>query len=462
MVARVLKEIPHIVEVYPIKYGYFDAFRFWCPLFTRKGPIDFVYRQIEIVRGLHPGVRLSVVAHSFGTHIISQILAAHPDMKFHRLVLCGSVIPNAYRWDLVKHRFSTRVINDYGTRDVWPILAKSLSWGYGDTGSNGFGVPDVRDRAHDYSHSDFFNEAFVRDYWRPWFFSSVIVPSIWDERVPPKPFWWNLYGLLPMQLILLLLLSLGIVFSARFWLHQQWLAGRVTVYGVDTIADDQPIDREIAISFSPGAGFPDKKGSELNLSRSELSHMEKAICNGFAEVHHFPEPIQGVLTIPFTRSGFDEYYPAIAPSEESMRRLNLPEKDKIDAATKKNTQDRVNVNLIVHNRTDEYLDVLLSPHPPPKSPITDGNRTWSQVTDRPIVRNGFSEGEYTDFAPDVGYFLIAVSRNCQEAQVIHHDALLIASWVVLEIKTKSPDRQLTCEVIGSNVDPRIPSEKEKP
>lgn len=74
MVERVLREIPHIVEVYPIKYGYFDAFRFWCPVLTRTGPIDFVHRQIEIVQTRHPGTRISIVAHSFGTYAISRIL----------------------------------------------------------------------------------------------------------------------------------------------------------------------------------------------------------------------------------------------------------------------------------------------------------------------------------------------------------------------------------------------------
>ena len=41
-------EVPGQIEVIPIKYGYFDAFRFWLPFWTRTRPIERVYTQIRV------------------------------------------------------------------------------------------------------------------------------------------------------------------------------------------------------------------------------------------------------------------------------------------------------------------------------------------------------------------------------------------------------------------------------
>ena len=41
----------------------------------------------------HPHAKLSIIAHSFGTYIIGQILKRGFDLHIHRLILCGSVLP---------------------------------------------------------------------------------------------------------------------------------------------------------------------------------------------------------------------------------------------------------------------------------------------------------------------------------------------------------------------------------
>ncbi len=212
MVKRVLEEIPN-THVIPIKYGYFDLFSFWFPCFTRARPIEDLRRQIQSTRAAHPEARLSIVAHSFGTYAISQILLEHPDIQLHRLVLSGAIVPRTYRWDYVSSRLSEPVLNDYGTQDIYPVLAKCLSWGYGDTGRHGFGRgATVTDRGHDYAHSDFFNETFVRDYWRPWFDSGELIPSPWEEKAPPPSWFLGLLSVLPLQWIIC-----GIFLTAVVW-----------------------------------------------------------------------------------------------------------------------------------------------------------------------------------------------------------------------------------------------------
>lgn len=204
MVQRVLEELPD-TRVVPLKYGFFDAIRFWCPLLTRQGPVDEVRREIQYAHSEYPDADLSVIAHSFGTYIISRILLETPDIRLKRLVLSGCIIPRRYRWDYVKTRIETVVINDYGTRDVWPVLAKSLSWGYGDTGRHGFGRGGaINDRGHNYSHSDFFNEDFVRKFWRPWFHTGEYVASEWDESAPPSPWLLSIVSILPLQWVILI------------------------------------------------------------------------------------------------------------------------------------------------------------------------------------------------------------------------------------------------------------------
>ena len=120
----------------PIRYGYFDAFRFWFPFRTRNKPIERVYTQIRVAfqksRKTDPNARLSIIAHSFGTYIIGEILKRGFDLQLHRLILCGSVLPQDFPWEQYQGRFDDdKVINRCGKADVWPVLAQSASWGYG-------------------------------------------------------------------------------------------------------------------------------------------------------------------------------------------------------------------------------------------------------------------------------------------------------------------------------------------
>ncbi|WP_143549185.1 hypothetical protein [Rhodopirellula bahusiensis] len=177
-----------------------DIIRFWIPIGTRSAAINDVRHEIQNAKFANDGAAISVVAHSFGSYAISRILADQTDLKLKRLVLCGCIIPRSFPWETVTHRVETDVINDYGTRDVLPVLAKSLSWGYGDTGRHGFGRgASVIDRGHDYGHSDFFNEEFVRKYWKPWFANSSYVESAWAEKAPASPWWLSLLSVLPLQ-----------------------------------------------------------------------------------------------------------------------------------------------------------------------------------------------------------------------------------------------------------------------
>ncbi len=208
MVAHVL-ESPS-TTVTPIKYGFFDAFRFWLPFLTRNRANAEIEWKIREAQRRNPEARLSVIAHSFGCYAIGSILKEHPDIRLHRLLLCGSVLPRDFRWDQVAHRVDNDIINECGTRDIWPILAQSSSWGYGASGTFGFGTPGVLDRFHGFGHSGFFRQEFVSEFWLTWFKSGKCLAG---DEARTRPYFWSLLTVLQIKWALLLLLFIGTLFA---------------------------------------------------------------------------------------------------------------------------------------------------------------------------------------------------------------------------------------------------------
>lgn len=167
----------HQVHAYPIGYGVVDYIRFWIPFFTRTSFVRIVEEKLRAVQVLHPGAKICVVAHSFGTYIITRLLKERQDLKFDRLLLCGGVVSLTFKWSNVFGQVSAhRIVNEVGTRDVWPVVARAITFGYGPSGTLGFKYPGVKDRYHDYEHSDYFLDKHVRQYWEPFLLDGRIVP----------------------------------------------------------------------------------------------------------------------------------------------------------------------------------------------------------------------------------------------------------------------------------------------
>ncbi|MGH2506191.1 MAG: hypothetical protein ACRDHZ_02025 [Ktedonobacteraceae bacterium] len=226
MVAVNLEEKDSI-EVIPLRYGYFATLQFWFPFFTRKKPIERVLREIRTVQSSHRDAHLSIIAHSFGTYAVAKILEDNPDIQIYRLILCGSVLNANFRWDKIHTQIEgisqqemKGVINECGTRDIWPILAQIGTWGYGAVGSFGFGsAAKVQDRFHNNDHGDYFSEQFVKDYWRPFIKDGQIVPSKWDISRPVTPWWMSFLSIMPLQNVILVTLLLLIFLAGRIIFH---------------------------------------------------------------------------------------------------------------------------------------------------------------------------------------------------------------------------------------------------
>ena len=169
-------------------YGRFDLLRFLCPgqFFRRRVLKDITQQVRDIVS--RSGAPCSVIAHSFGTFIVSGILQSARDVRFHRIIFCGSVV--RYRFPVAEysHRFDGELINEVGTRDVWPVLAETVTTGYGSAGTYGFKRLDVRDRWHNgKTHSAFLTRDFCERYWVPLLRDGSLVEHNSEAKSPP---WW--------------------------------------------------------------------------------------------------------------------------------------------------------------------------------------------------------------------------------------------------------------------------------
>ncbi|MEZ4699175.1 MAG: hypothetical protein R2834_02505 [Rhodothermales bacterium] len=207
MVMHCLEDEPTVQKVIPVRYGYFNMFRFLTPVLTRRGPIQQLARELRDIRKQYPDARLSLIAHSFGTYATAQVLDNETDIEIDRLILCGSIIPQDFRWDKVADRVHHEILNDCGTRDIWPVMAKFMTWGFGPSGTFGFGKSRVRDRFHNFRHSDFFNRDFVETYWSPYIAAGEIKHSDWELHRPTPPWWQSLLGIVKLPILLVLLLA---------------------------------------------------------------------------------------------------------------------------------------------------------------------------------------------------------------------------------------------------------------
>jgi hypothetical protein len=201
-------------QVVAIKYGYFDVVRFLWPIGIHGWPIQKVAAEIRKAKAKYPNAKISAIAHSFGTYALMHALE-DPTFELDRVILCGSVLPE--RFNIERYFFSTediRIVNDSGVRDVWPVMAKCLTWGYGATGTFGIGTVGIQDRFFPFSHSDFFRPDFIIKYWVPFIRDGSIVQSdlTSDQALSPRwfstmisPVWrwaiWSTFGIILLALL---------------------------------------------------------------------------------------------------------------------------------------------------------------------------------------------------------------------------------------------------------------------
>lgn len=181
---------PTEIRVIPIGYEYHDVVRFLWP-FGRGKVVSYVQDQLRQVRADFPHAAISLIAHSYGTYIVSRILSSSSGYRLSKIIFCGSIVDAKFGWGQIQELPErSRFMNEVGFRDAWPVLARSSSWGYGTSGSFGFKQVKITDRYHDLDHGGFFNREWVAKFWLSFICDDQLVPSGFARGNPP--YWLQL------------------------------------------------------------------------------------------------------------------------------------------------------------------------------------------------------------------------------------------------------------------------------
>ena len=215
------------LTVNPIQYGYFNALRFVEPFYSRHWAVRYVETRVRYAiakhRIDHPTARISLLAHSFGAYVVAEMLRRDPFLTLDNLALCGSVLSRSFAPDILLRQV-TRFVNDCGNQDIWPVVAGSVTWGYGNTGTFGFGINAV-DRFHKGKHSLFFCPKFIDTFWGSLFLNGRVVNS---DVAPAQPTpLMQLFLVLPFRWLFALLVVVAL------WFFAPWLQVQLATFGVE-------------------------------------------------------------------------------------------------------------------------------------------------------------------------------------------------------------------------------------
>jgi pimeloyl-ACP methyl ester carboxylesterase len=183
----VQKEVGSLPHTNVIGLGYDVVSPLQLALPFRGTPVDKIKQDIRDARRQEPLAKFVVIAHSFGSYILSRILPKSTDIEFEKIILCGCIIPINFPWGHYTRGMSPKsVINDVGTRDFYPVMATFTTFGYGSSGRKGFQNPHIKDRYFNYGHSDFFDSKYkhIETYWKPFIADGSIIESDWDQSKP--------------------------------------------------------------------------------------------------------------------------------------------------------------------------------------------------------------------------------------------------------------------------------------
>jgi pimeloyl-ACP methyl ester carboxylesterase len=140
-------------------YGYFSAAKFFLPWVRRKN-VRIFQDQYSDSLAKNPSAEFNCISHSNGSYILGRSLQRLPKMKFNRIFLAGSVLPEDYDWRKCFHRGQVfEVRNDRASKD-WPVamLCKGMrGLGMKDVGVGGFDgfqFPVIENHFYDGGHGE--------------------------------------------------------------------------------------------------------------------------------------------------------------------------------------------------------------------------------------------------------------------------------------------------------------------
>jgi len=205
------------IDVKCLTFGFKDVITFILPLFGKATAIRYIKKQLNDILPQHEHHIKVIVAHSFGTYIIAKIISKNPTFNFDRVIFCGSVVNERFPWEDLNNFPKDGFVNECGTKDIWPILAKAGNIYYGDAGASGFTSHLIKDRFHECGHGGFFTNEFMEKFWLPFIVDSHVISSKWDVNRPPKKLIFSWITLIRGSLFYLLIF-IALVITAKYFL----------------------------------------------------------------------------------------------------------------------------------------------------------------------------------------------------------------------------------------------------
>lgn len=169
-----------------LNYGWFQALWMMIPP-VRDARVRWLRDQYDRMREATGVARPSIIAHSFGTWLLGELLRRYDDVVFDRIVITGSVLPENYDWaSLLESGRVLAVHNEVATADMWPTIADWVSriirpHVFGQAGVRGFKQthPHLTQSVQNIDHSDMFYQGRL-EAWLNW----LTQPTIPAEDLP--------------------------------------------------------------------------------------------------------------------------------------------------------------------------------------------------------------------------------------------------------------------------------------
>jgi hypothetical protein len=181
--ARWQKSLADLLSLYDIKhrahdFGHYGLQRFVWQSSRQRKINEFYDFYGDLVREQRVGVdpanyrsRPSIVAHSFGTYIVGHAMQKYSDVRFDKIILCGSILPVDFDWSTLFHRDQVNFVrNEYGPQDRWASIVGNFIEGSGASGSEGFQLLSTvvsQERFEYFDHSDYFHKQHIENNWLP-------------------------------------------------------------------------------------------------------------------------------------------------------------------------------------------------------------------------------------------------------------------------------------------------------
>jgi pimeloyl-ACP methyl ester carboxylesterase len=155
---------------YALDYGEFSALKLLLGS-ARASKLEWLRTEYERVTAEAQVTRPSIIAHSFGTYLVADLLRKYPELVFDKIILAGSIVDCSFDWgSLIDTGQVNLVRNDYGSLDRWPRIAGWCIPRSGASGTRGFTTAHpalIQKQFPHHGHSDYFHRNHFEHYWIP-------------------------------------------------------------------------------------------------------------------------------------------------------------------------------------------------------------------------------------------------------------------------------------------------------